>query len=42
MIELLQILSHIIHDILHRDIDLLHNPLVDVSYYLLDHFELTE
>ena len=42
MIEVLQVLPHLIEHILHRDVHLLHDPLVDVSYYLLNDFKLLE
>ena len=42
MIEVLQVLAHLIEDILHSDVDLLHDALVDVPDYLLDHLELLE
>ena len=42
MIEVLQVFAHLFQYILHRNIDLLHNTLVDISYYLLDNFELLE
>jgi hypothetical protein len=40
MIKLLKIFAHVIQNILHRNIDLFHNSFINVSYDLLDHFEL--
>jgi len=42
VVEILQVLAHLVEHVLHRDVDLLHDPLIDVSYYLLDHLELLE
>ena len=42
MVKVLQVLAHLIQYVLHRDIDLFHDPLIDISYYLLNHFELLE
>ena len=42
MIEFLQVLAHVFKDVLHCYVHFLHDSLVDVSYYLLDHFELLE
>lgn len=40
MVEILQILAHLIEDILYGDVDLFHYPLINVPYYLLNYFEL--
>ena len=42
MVEVLQVLTHLLEHILNRDVDLLHNSFIDVSYYLLYNFELLE
>ena len=42
MIELLKVLAHVLEDILNGYVDFLHNSFVNVSDYLLDHFELLE
>ena len=42
MVEILQILAHLVENVLDGDVHLLHDPLVDVPYYLLNHFELLE
>ena len=42
MIEVLQVLSHLIQYVLHCDVYLFHDSFVDISYYLLNNFELLE
>lgn len=42
MVEVLKVLAHFVEHILNRDIDLLHYSFIDVSYYLLNNFELLE
>jgi len=42
MVKLLQVLTHLVKNILDRDIDFFHYAFVDVSYYLLNNFELLE
>ena len=42
MIKFLEIFTHILKDILNSNIDFLHYSFVDISYNLLDHFELLE
>jgi hypothetical protein len=42
MVELLEISSHVFEHILNGDVDFLHDSLINVSYYLLNHFELLE
>ena len=42
MVEFLQIPPHVFEHILNCDVHLLHDSLINVSYYLLDHFELLE
>ena len=42
MVKLLKVATHVLEDILHRDVHLLHDALVDVSDDLLNHLELLE
>lgn len=42
VVEVLQVLAHLVEHVLHGDVHLLHDPLIDVSYYLLNNFELLE
>lgn len=42
MIKFEEVLAHVIQNVLHSYIDLLHYLLVDISYDLLNHFELLE
>jgi len=42
MIEFLQVLTHVFEDVLNCYVHFLHDSFVDVSDYLLDHFELLE
>ena len=42
MIEFLQVLTHFIEHVLHRDVNFFHDALVDVSDYLLYDFKLLE
>ena len=42
MVEVLQVLSHLVQHVLNRNVHLLHDSLINVSYYLLNHFELLE
>ena len=42
MVKVLKVLAHFVEHILNRDIDLLHYSFIDVSYYLLNNFELLE
>jgi hypothetical protein len=42
VVKLLQVLSHLIKNILNCDVDLFHYSFVDISNDLLDNFELLE
>ena len=42
MVELLKVFAHVFEDILNSNVNFFHYSFVDVSYDLLDHFELLE
>ena len=42
MVKVLKISTHLIKHVLYRDIHLFHDPLINVSYNLLNDFELFE